>query len=206
MKATTYLWVLWLLPVVTVAQTVYVTDQLSLKLRNTPSSDGAIILTLQSGDKLTLIEKQNGFSRVKTDKGKSGWVQSWYVSPEKPATYLLEQVNLENKRLKQQLESADNKLKNFSNELSAENEELDKTVSTLTGKIKSMASELDLLNEKLSQQASKFAKYEFADKFNIYLVLLVFFLLSFLLGYYVSLKWARIQESKRLCGYNLAQK
>ena len=94
-KITACLWVLWLLPVITAAQTVYVTDQLSLKLREMPASDGTVVMTLKSGDKLTLIEKQNGFSKVRTGEGKSGWVQSWYVSPEKPVTYLLEKSNME---------------------------------------------------------------------------------------------------------------
>lgn len=205
-KITACLWVLWLLPVITAAQTVYVTDQLSLKLRGTPASDGTVIMTLKSGDKLTLIEKQNGFSKVRTGEGKSGWVQSWYVSPEIPVTYLLEQANLETEQLKQQLDSAENKLSNFNSVLSDENNELKNTVSALSDKIKSLTNEQDLLNEKLSQQASKYAKYEFADKYNIFLILSVLLLSSFLLGFFASLKWSRRQESKRLSGYKLAHK
>ena len=47
----TLLLVLCLLPSIIAAQTVYVTDQLSLKLRETPASDGTVIVTLKSGDK-----------------------------------------------------------------------------------------------------------------------------------------------------------
>lgn len=194
------------MPIVATAQTVYVTDQLSLKLRQTPSSNGAVILTLKSGDVLTLIEKKNGFSKVETGDGKSGWVQSWYVSPEKPATYFLDQTKSENERLKQQLKTADSKLKNFNSELSAENDELKNTVTTLSDKINSLTNEQDLLQEKISRQASKFAKYEFADRYNIYLIMLVFLLVSFVLGFLAAVKWTRRQESKRLSGYNLSHK
>lgn len=206
MKLITLLLVLYLLPSVIAAQTVYVTDQLSLKLRETPASDGAVIVTLKSGDKLTLLEKRNGFSKVKTEEGKNGWVQSWYVSPEEPASYFLDKANQENEQLKQQLEKANKKIDNYSSELLTENNELKNTVTTLSEKIKALTNEQDLLHEQMSSQAQNLAKYKFAEKYNINLILLVFFLVSFALGFVFALRWIRRQESKRLSGYKLAHK
>jgi SH3 domain protein len=206
MKLITLLLVFYLLPSIVAAQTVYVTDQLSLKLRQTPASDGAVIVTLKSGDKLTLLEKRNGFSKVKTEEGKSGWVQSWYVSPDEPASYFLDKANQENEQLKQQLEKANKKIDNYSSELLTENNELKNTVATLSEKIKALTNEQDMLHEKMSTQAKNLAKYEFADKYNINLIILVFFLVSFALGFFVALRWIRRQESKRLSGYKLAHK
>ena len=204
MKNTTLILLALLLPITVLAETVYVTDQLSLKLRETPAGDGKAITTLKSGDKLTLIEKQRSFSKVKTDDGQIGWVQSWYVAPEQPATYIVDKVTQENERLKKQLESANIKLKNFDSETSRENEGLKKTVTTLLEKTKVLLAKQDSLNQTLSQQSDKLAKYEFAEKYNISIIMIIFFIVSFAIGFYVAVKWTRRQESKRLSGYKLA--
>lgn len=206
MKLNTLILILYLLPTLVVAQTVYVTDQLSLKLRQTPANDGAVIVTLKSGDELTLLEKRNGFSKVKTNNGEAGWVQSWYVSPEEPVSYFLDKANQENEQLKLEIVTLKDKIENYNSELLSENNELKNTVTVLSEKIKSLTNEQDQLNEKISLQAKNFAKYEYADKYNINLILLIFFLVSFLLGFIASLIWIRRRESKRLSGYKLAHK
>ena len=204
MKCITLTLIALLLPITLLAETVYVTDQLSLKLRETPAGDGETITTLNSGDKLILLEKGQSFSKVKTDDGHIGWVQSWYVAPEQPATYVVNQITQENERLIKELDTANAKLKNFDSVASRENEELKNSVSTLSEKIKSLTAEQDTLKQTLTQNSDKLAKYEFAEKYNINLLLLIFFLVSFAIGFYAALVWTRRQESKRLSGYKLA--
>ena len=204
MKSITLILITLFFSINALAETVYVTDQLSLKLRATPAADGEVITTLKSGDKLTMLEKQTNFSKVETQEGKSGWVQSWYVSPEQPATYIVDKVIQENESIKQQLEAANIKLKNFDNEISRENEQLKNSVNSLSEKIKSLTAEQDDLKEIFSEQANKIAKYEFVEKYNINLIVIIFFLVAFAIGFWVSLVWTRRKESKRLSGYKLA--
>ncbi|MEM8844375.1 MAG: TIGR04211 family SH3 domain-containing protein [Pseudomonadota bacterium] len=193
-----------LIPIDSIAETVYVTDQLSLKLRLTPTGDGEVITTLKSGDRLTMLEEQQSFSKVQTQDGKSGWVQSWYVSSEQPATYIVDKVIQENESIKQQLQRANSKLESFDSETLRENEKLKNTVATLSEKIKTLTTEQDELKQEFVAQANKIAKYEFVEKYNINLIILIFFLVSFVIGFWVSRVWTRKQESKRLSGYKLA--
>ena len=186
------------------AETIFVTDSLKLKLRVSPSNDGDVITSLDSGEKLTLVEKQTKFSKVKTADGKSGWVQSWFLTDKPPATYLVNSVTRENEILTSKLAKANTKLKNFDSETARENESLKQSVAGLANKVKSLTNTRNELEEKLDSQASKLAKYEFAEKYNINLILLVFFLFSFAGGFVCSRIWSQVQERKRLWGYQLA--
>tara|TARA_R110002049_G_scaffold252264_1_gene427073 strand:- start:203257 stop:203883 length:627 start_codon:yes stop_codon:yes gene_type:complete len=196
--------VLIALPTSSFAETVFVTDSLKLKLRTTASNTAEVVTSLDSGQKLTLLEKQKRFTRVKTSDGKQGWVQSWFLTDKPPATYLLAGVTKENAELTENLAAATTKLKNFDSETARENEQLNATVATLSKKIEELSSTRNNLQSKLDTQASELAKYEFAEKYNLNLIILLFFLFSFIAGVVSYRIWSGIQERKRLWGYQLA--
>ena len=186
------------------AETIYVTDSLKLKLRVDASNNAEVITNLDSGQKLTLVEKQKKFSKVKTSDGEIGWVQSWFLTDKQPATYIVNTVTKENQALTEKLAAANRKLKNFDSETSRENTKLKNSVATLSEKIKSLGATRNELEEKLDTQASKLAKYEFAEKYNINLIILLFFMFAFTTGFFCSRLWSNFQERKRLWGYQLA--
>lgn len=186
------------------AETIYVTDSLKLKLRTIASNDGEVVTSLDSGQKLTLLEKQKSFTRVKTNGGKEGWIQSWFLTDKPPATYIINSVTKENEILTQKLADANAKLKNFDSETVRENETLKGTVSTLSGKTRNLTATRDDLEKELDAKTSDPEKYEFYEKYNINLIILIFFLFSFTAGYISSRIWFKVQERKRLRGYQLA--
>jgi len=202
---TLYILILFLLvPLNSIAETIYVTDVLKLKLRTTASNDADVVTNLSSGDKLTVLEKQKRYTKVKTKDGKVGWVQSWFLTDKVPATFLVANLTKEKQALTDQLARAETKLKNFDSETAKENEELKNSVATLSKKINNLTSTRNELEEKLDAQASDLAKYEFAEKYNLNFIILLFFLFSFSAGFVCSRVWMRIQERKRLWGYQLA--
>lgn len=202
---TLYLLILFLLvPLNSIAETIYVTDVLKLKLRTTASNDADVVTNLSSGDKLTVLEKQKRYTKVKTKDNKVGWVQSWFLTDKVPATFLVASLTKEKQALTNQLARAETKLKNFDSETARENGELKNSVATLSKKINNLTSTRNELEEKLDAQASDLAKYEFAEKYNLNLIILLFFLFSFSAGFVCSRIWMRIQERKRLWGYQLA--
>ena len=192
------------IPISSSAESIYVTDVLKLKLRVTASNDAQVVTNLSSGDKLTVLEKQKRYTRVKTKDGQEGWVQSWFLTDKVPATFLVENLNEEKQALTSQLARAETKLKNFNSETAKENEQLKSTITTLSNKINNLTATRNELEKKLDTQAGELAKYEFAQKYNINLIILLFFLFSFTAGYLCSRAWMRIQERKRLWGYQLA--
>ncbi len=195
---------LLLLPLSSVAETVYVTDVLKLKLRVTASNDANVVANLSSGDKLTILEKQKRYTRVKTNDGKVGWVQSWFLTDKVPSTFLVAGLTKEKETLVNQLANAEKKLKNFDSETAKENTQLKNSVTTLSNKINNLTATRNKLEETIDSQSSRLAKYEFAEKYNINLILFIFFVFSFAAGFACSGLWRRTQQRKRLWGYPLA--
>ena len=66
-----------------VSETVYVSAN-KLRLRDGPSVDDEILLTLGKNDKLTRTGIGDGWSRVKTASGKKGYVASEYLTKTAP--------------------------------------------------------------------------------------------------------------------------
>jgi SH3 domain protein len=71
---------LWLLAVAVVnAQDVrYVTDSLKLEARSGPGTSNRIVRMLQSGTRVRVLERRNGWSRVDLD-GREGWILSRFL-------------------------------------------------------------------------------------------------------------------------------
>lgn len=58
----------------------YVSVSSSLNMRSEASTSGSILASLKNNDRVQVIEKNgNGWSKVKTDNGKTGWVSSKYL-------------------------------------------------------------------------------------------------------------------------------
>ena len=161
MRHLTVLFILFavVLPTLSNASTIYVTDSLQLKLRVTANTDGDVVTTLHSGQKLSLLEQQKKFSKVKTDEGEIGWVQTWFLTDEVPATYLVNQLTKDKESLENRLATASDKLKNFDSATARENKTLKNTVETLSNKISRLTKEQDTLSEKITAQSSELAKY-----------------------------------------------
>ena len=76
-----------LLPQLATAETRYVTDQFEITMRRGPSTQNAITRMLSSGTALEVLEvdRDNGYTRVRTAGGTEGWVLSRYLMPEAAA-------------------------------------------------------------------------------------------------------------------------
>ena len=195
---------LLILPALSNASTVYVTDSLQLKLRVTANTDGEVVTTLHSGQKLNLLEQQKKFSKVKTDEGETGWVQTWFLTDEVPATYLVNQLTKEKESLENKLAAATDKIKNFDSATARENKTLKNSIETLSNKINRLTKEQDTLTDKVAAQSSELAKYRFTEKYDLRLIVTVFFLIAFSVGFWAAHIWARTRERRRLSGYRLA--
>ena len=194
-----------IIPLVLQANTIYVTDSLQLKLRASASTEGDIVTTLHSGQKLTIVAKEKNFTKVKTEEGEAGWVQSWFLTDKPPATFVVNEVTRQKEELEEKLNRAVEKLKNFDSATARENQSLKNSKKILADKITQLTSQNNLLNNKLEGQDKELAKYRFAEQYDLRLIVAVFFLISFILGFLFALIWSRSREKKRLSGYRLAQ-
>ncbi|MGH8547776.1 MAG: TIGR04211 family SH3 domain-containing protein [Methylococcales bacterium] len=118
------------------AKTVYVTDQLEILLRSGQGSQHKIVSSLETGAPLTVLknDRGDGWTYVKTEDKKTGWVLTRYLT-ESPIARIqldtavknLEALQQENKQAKEEL----NALKANNQNAVTENESLSKEKNRL---------------------------------------------------------------------------
>ncbi len=81
------------------AETVYVTDNLNLSIRNAPDNDAKVLKLIATGTPLTVVGKptKSGFTPVRTSDGVEGFIQTRQTMKEPPAR---EQIETNTKSLK----------------------------------------------------------------------------------------------------------
>ena len=141
----------------------YVTDQMWLQLRSGPSSGHRIIQTLKTGAPLTILEedKDKGYARVTTSRGKEGWVLIRYLVRTPVARVRLAKAEETLTRLSAELEQTKALLAASNSSLEAlrsEKSELEQTFSTTSKELdqirtlSSNAIELDAKSKKLTMR------------------------------------------------------
>ena len=81
-------------------KTAYVSDILILTVRKGPARNFEVFKTIESDEKLLILEEKNGFSKIKLNNGDIGWVQSQYLTFETPDPIIITRLNSELGKLK----------------------------------------------------------------------------------------------------------
>jgi len=161
------------------AETHYVRDIVQITLRTGPATDHKIIDMITSGERLEVLQEGDGWSRVRTEKGREGWVLTRLLTTEVPNSLKLVQLQEQLDALQtegqaplEQLESLQAKNLALENDLAALRFELDasrqayqklkktaagtmqtrKALKTAKERIVAQQTELDELNQQLSQE------------------------------------------------------
>ena len=71
------------------AETAYISDNLRVGVRLEPGTKSAPFTVLSTGDKLTILENKEGYSRIRSSKDKEGWVRNIYLTDTPPARLLI---------------------------------------------------------------------------------------------------------------------
>lgn len=91
---------LFLLSIQASAQTIYVTDSVKAMFRTGPGNDHKIMSTVSSGERLTVIEKTEKWSKVRRASGTEGWVLNQWLSEEVPNGIRLQSLESKHEKLK----------------------------------------------------------------------------------------------------------
>jgi SH3 domain protein len=98
--------ILGLAPVLSGAETAYVTDMLRLGIHNAEDTSDRPFDNLVSGTPLEVLERATNYARVRTPGGQEGWVKSAYIVTEKPAQARIAEAEAEIERLRTALGAA----------------------------------------------------------------------------------------------------
>ncbi len=74
-----------------------------LNLRSGPSARYRILASTAPGSRLEILERGDGWTRVRTPDGKEGWIAAGYLAPEPPPTVRLAQLEKEAEALRRSL-------------------------------------------------------------------------------------------------------
>ncbi len=90
------------------AQDRYIADKLFTYMHSGPNNKYRIIGSIDAGDKVTLIStnKDSGYSQVKDQRGRTGWVESRFVTSEESITLRLPKIEQELAETKEKLANA----------------------------------------------------------------------------------------------------
>ena len=117
--------------------TVYVSDKLEVPLRIGPGPKHRIVSMLQSGEKVTVLSEEEGWSHVRSagvSGDREGWILSRYLMNREPWENRVQAIKAENARLRETLYPMEGDLREIKTrnaDLAAELKEKTKAFATL---------------------------------------------------------------------------
>lgn len=99
------------------AQTVYVTDSITITMRNGPSTKNKILKMLSSGTQMEIIDEASGWLKVATADGTTGWVIKNYTMDQAPKDILIQELQTERNELKTKNQAYQSELASLKEEI-----------------------------------------------------------------------------------------
>lgn len=184
-RTVTALLVCLLLPLSVLAETVYVNDQLRVGVRAEPSNSVAPMGVVITGMQLEVLERSGGFIRIRSEQGVEGWISESYVTSDKPAALIVEEIQEKNRKLTEQL---------------AQKDKLIKSTEAAAAKLSKDSAELQEANAQLRVQLLEARQDAAEPAVSPYTWFVIICLLAALGGFVVGVIWHRRQAMRRLGG------
>ena len=133
------------------AQKMWIVDNLQLTVRTGPSVENKIIALLNTGDWVEVLKENNeGWAKVRTAKGKEGWLLKRYLMEERPAVLRLAELSPQAQETAEKMET----LHKENAELKAKVEELEALRDSLEETKKRLASGDNRLETLISENTT----------------------------------------------------
>jgi SH3 domain protein len=145
-----------LLPSLSQAETMYVTDVLKLRLRSEKGSDQNRLGVVMSGQVVDVIQIEDKWAQVRLPDGKEGWVLTRYLTPRKSNAILLENLQKQHKALKDQLTG----IMDENRHLTKENKRLRLELNQLETSVKKVNTSYENLKTEAADYLDLKAKYK----------------------------------------------
>ncbi len=167
---------------VNAAEYVYISDNLRVGVRTEPVSGIPPISVVFTGMRLEVHEKVDGYVKITTDKGVTGWIKNIYVTRKAPAIIQLNTLRKKYDNLKKELSQG-----------SDTSSILEKANMALTDQVDELKAE----RREWSRERAKIMASQYKESSWFWLVeILVLIALSFAAGVF----WYKMQVMKRLGG------
>ncbi|MDZ7805413.1 TIGR04211 family SH3 domain-containing protein [Thiohalophilus sp.] len=163
---------------------VYISDMLRVGVRPEPDSRVTPVGVVTTGMHLEVLARRDGYIRIRTDKGLTGWIRDIYTTEEPPAMIRLEQVREQRAAMEKEL----TELRQAVNAL----EEANQTLNSQLDELKAERSKLQLRVARSAAQTKKSG-----STVIFWVIGLVLIGIAAFAG---GVVWQRYQTSRRLGG------
>jgi SH3 domain protein len=146
------------IPAVAAAETVYVTDQLTVNLRRGNSTEFKILKMVKTGTPLEVLERAAGdnYVKVRLEGGEEGYVLAQHLTDEIPKHIVISRLEKQVEKIKEQLAQAKAKLAESSQVLNTVQVKQNLKEGELTGSIKELNQALATAQEELRTVTEKY--------------------------------------------------
>jgi SH3 domain protein len=117
------------------AETAWVKGEIQLNLRSGPSTGNRILTSVTTGDQVTVLERGESWTQVRTAGGEEGWIPAGYLAAEAPPGVRVTQLEREVSELRRRLGEADSQLETLRTQnetFSSRDEEQEASLRELT--------------------------------------------------------------------------
>nr|WP_212573151.1 TIGR04211 family SH3 domain-containing protein [Vibrio cholerae] len=145
----------------TFAQDRYIADKLFTYMHSGPSNQYRILGSIDAGEKVKLIEvnKESGYSHITDERGRTGWVESRFITREESNTLRLPALEKELEEVKKLLanarQNADSEKAGLAESLELRNQQiadLERNYADISKQLTDSQSEIRELRAKLDTQ------------------------------------------------------
>jgi SH3 domain protein len=119
------------------ADAAWVRDEVRVKLRDGSSTRSEVIGVVKTGDRITILEKDEDWLRIRTQDGTTGYIPPGFLRSDAPAIVKLTSLEKEVEQLKQKLEET----RAEEGQLRAENEDLARRDAEQKGAVEKLTAE-----------------------------------------------------------------
>lgn len=173
------------LPTLASAETVYVNDSLRVGVRTEPGNSMVPHGVVTTGMQLEVLERSDGYVKIRNEAGLAGWIKDIYITSEKPAKLELARLAEEHAKLQAKL---------------AKQGDLDKAASARTAALTAEIAALNTTNAELNEQLAQTSSSESINMTLRFGSLLVLVLVATAIGFVGGVNWYRRQAMRRLGG------
>ena len=178
--------VLLLTPAILQAETVYINDVLRVVVRPEPSNSVTPTGVVITGMKLEVLERSEGFIRIRNEQGLEGWIKEMYVSEQPPAQLELAELQRKYQQLVEEGGQANEKIKAS-----------DEQRASLQSQVEALKADNVELQDELQEYRRKTDK---DSTIGIYIIIGLSMVVLFLAGLVIGINWHRQQVTKKLGG------
>lgn len=141
------------------AQQAYISEKVVIDVHSLQNEEGLVVTSIASGTPIEVISTDGEYSQIQTADNKKGWLNTKYLSFEKPVSLEYLQLLGKYKKLSSEFDNAQNSLsKNqemvkFAKAAEFSREELNKSkkqIQVLDKQLKSTTQQLDEANQKIA--------------------------------------------------------